>query len=420
MDDMLLDKKKPAKKLARQPDIPEPVFTPPEEVAAAEEAAEEIQSLTTPEKPSKTAWWHKISQLSKKQKILFGAAVAIVILGGGTTAALLLHKKPVPVKVVAPAPVVQKVVEPPKPTTVAGKLTGVQMTPELNQRGVTGVMVENSIDARPQSGLLDAGIVYEAIAEGGITRFLTLFQEGQPDYIGPVRSARPYYIRWLLPYSASYMHIGGSAVALQMIAQTGIRDIGEGGSDNPISRISTRYQPHNAYTSMAKLDKVRVDRGWGNPDFTGLARKAEAPSKAPTAIAIGFKISGEDFNVHYDYDAVTNSYKRSEGGKPHLDEKSGKQLSPKVVVSLIIPYSIDPDDIHSDYKSIGSGEAYIFQDGTAQDVMWSKPTDSAPLILQDSTGKPVPINPGQTWFTALAAANLSSYIGPTTPAVAGN
>lgn len=402
-------------KVAEEETLKDPAFTPPEEMAAADTIIDtDSGTKITATKAKKFAWWHR---MSTKKKLLIFIPVGIVLLGGIIAAVLLLtHKKPAPV-VKKPAPVVQKV-EAPKPTTVASKLTGVQVEPALNERGVTAVMIENSMDARPQSGLLDAGIVYEAIAEGGITRFLALYQTEQPTYIGPVRSARPYYINWMLPYNASYMHIGGSAVALQMIRQLGLRDMGENGADNPIQRITSRYAPHNAYTSMEKLDKVRADRGWGNPDFTGLARKADAPSKTPTAISIDFAISSSNFFVHYDYDAALNSYKRSEGGAPHIDEKSGKQLEPKVVVALIVPYAIDPDDIHSDYSSIGVGQALIFQDGVMQDVQWSKPQADAPLVLKDAAGTIIPINAGQTWFTALGTVGMATFKGPvaTTPA----
>lgn len=361
--------------------------------------------------PDKKQSWLK--RTSTKKKLLIFIPIAVLLLGGILAFLLTSSKKASPV--IKPAPVIQKAVVPPKPTTVASKLTGVQVTPELNARGVTGVMIENSIDARPQSGLLDAGVVYEAIAEGGITRFLALFQTEQPTYIGPVRSARPYYINWLLPYHASYMHIGGSPVALQMLSQLKLMDMGENSADNPIQRINTRYAPHNAYTSMAALDKVRADRGWGNPDFTGLARKAEAPSKTPNATTIDFAISSASFLVHYDYDAANNSYKRSEGGAPHLDEKSNKQLEPKVVVALIIPYNIDADDIHSDYASIGSGDALVFEDGMVVASKWSKPQADSPLVLQDSNGVTMPINPGQTWFTALGLASMATYKGPVAP-----
>ncbi len=386
----------------------EPDFVPPE-VMPEESPLEENTKAAVATPPKKANWWQRSS---RKDKMLVLIPAGIVLLAAiGASLFMILHKKPVPF--VKPVPVVvKKVVEPPKPTTVAGKLTGVQISPELNSRGVTGVMIENSLDARPQAGLIDAGIVYEAIAEGGITRFLALFQEGQPDYIGPVRSARPYYIRWLQPYNASYMHIGGSGEALAMINALHLRDMGEHGADNPITRITSRYAPHNAYTSMAKLDTVRADRGWGQPDFTGLLRRTAAPLKIPTAISMDFAISSSAFYVHYDYDAASNSYLRSEGGAPHKDDRSGKQLSPKVVVAMIIPYSINADDIHSDYASIGAGQAYVFQDGGVQDVKWSKPTAEAPLTIVDAAGAPLPLIPGQTWFTALGQASMVTYKAP--------
>ncbi len=395
--------------------LKEPAFEAPEAIAQKEEAREKVATTLQADKKGTTKKPNWFTKLSKKQKLFILIPSVLVLAGGG---GFLVYKLTHSKKAAAPAPVVteQKAEEPPKPTTVAGKLTGVQISPELNSRGVTAVMIENSIDARPQSGLLDAGMVYEAIAEGGITRFLALYQDTQPDYIGPVRSARPYYINWMLPYNASYMHIGGSAEALQMISKLGVRDMCECGQDNPINRISSRYAPHNAYTSMAALDKVRANKGWGNPDFPSLQRKADAPSKAPTAITIDFAISSTAFYVHYDYDATTNSYKRSEGGAAHTDERSGKQLNPKVVVGLVIPYSINADDIHSDYAMIGSGDAYIFQDGTVQIVKWSKPDQKAALVIQDAAGNAIPINAGQTWFTALGQASMISYKAPVPPA----
>ena len=393
--------------------VPEPEFVPPEVAAAEDQALEENspvkESDTSPKPPKKASWWKRTP---RKKKLLILIPAGVVLVGAIVAAVLLLTHKKAPVAAPVAAPVVQKKVEPPKPTTVASKLTGVQVEPALNARGVTGVMIENSIDARPQSGLLDAGVVYEAIAEGGITRFLALYQTEQPDYIGPVRSARPYYVKWLLPYNAAYMHIGGSGEALNMINNYGIRDMGENGANNPIQRITSRYAPHNAYTSMAKMDAVQASRGWGALDFPSLVRKAEAPSKAQTAITIDFAISSSSFYVHYDYNATTNSYQRSEGGSPHIDEKSGKQLSPKVVVALVIPYSINADDIHSDYASVGTGQAFVFQDGVVADVRWSKPANDAPLVITDANGAALPLNPGQTWFTAVGTPGMVTFKAP--------
>lgn len=268
------------------PTYQEPVFVPPEIIASKEEKQENLADK--PNKPPKKArWWRR---LSKKKKIVLAAVLVFVLAGGGTSAAFLLKKD-------TPAPVVQeqpkeeaKVEEPPKPTTVASTLTGVQVDPVLNKRGVTAVMIENSLDARPQSGLLDAGVVYEAIAEGGITRFMALFQEGQPSYIGPVRSARPYYVEWLAPYGATYAHAGGSPEAISLISTLGIKDMDHGANGNSYTRVDTRFAPHNLYTSMANLDAIRAKKSWDNTTFTGFSRKAEEPGKNLTATKINLNI----------------------------------------------------------------------------------------------------------------------------------
>ena len=160
----------------------------------------------------------KWSGLSKRGKII-AVVIAVLLLASSASAAVVFwpYKKPAP----ALKPVVVKKIEPPKPTTEAAKLTGLQVPFDVNKRPVVAVMIENSPDARPQSGLLDAGVVFEAVAEGGITRFLTLFQDTQPTYVGPVRSARPYYIRWMLGFDAAYAHAGGSRVAIQDIQRLG-------------------------------------------------------------------------------------------------------------------------------------------------------------------------------------------------------
>ena len=393
----------------------DPEFLPPEEVAKQEQIIEtrEKSSQKPPKPPKKASWWRRAS-IKKRLAVII--PVVILILGGGAAAYILTKKKPAKPVSAATSSEAPKKEEPAKPTTVASALTGLQVEPSLNDRGVTGIMIENSVDARPQSGLLEAGVVYEAIAEGGITRFLTLYQESKPTYIGPVRSARPYYIDWLLPYGATYAHVGGSSEALQMIKDFGIKDMNEFAYGSAFERVSSRYAPHNVYTNMANLDAIRAKNNWGNPKFSGFTRKTDAPSKVQTATAIDVRISSVLFNSHYDYDSGTNSYLRSEGGQAHKDEKSGKQLTPKVVVVIVVPYSIHPDGVHSKYQTVGSGRAFVFQDGIVQETTWSKASQQAVLELKDAGGRTLALNAGQTWITAVGEASMVTYTGPPAPA----
>ena len=349
-------------------------------------------------------WFH---DLTKKQKIalvlatiliIAGIAVGIFFLtkGGKKPIALPVIKKTEPKKVV-------------KPTTEPSRLTGVAITPELNQRGVVGIMIENSPDARPQSGLKDAGVVFEAIAEGGITRFLTLFQEAQPDYIGPVRSVRPYYLDWLQGFDAPIAHAGGSADGLAKIRAERIPDLDQFANGSSYMRVNTRYAPHNLYTSMAKLDALRAAKGFTTSTFEGFARKTEAPVNTPTARSIDFNISSFLYSPHYDYDPATNTYKRSQGGKPHTDERSGAQIAPKVVIANVMAYGIAANGVNSNYNTIGSGKSFIFQDGTVTIGTWEKAGSKSQMVFKDTNGNVIKLNPGQTWISAVSSSAGVSY-----------
>lgn len=351
-------------------------------------------------------FWSKGMDLwpsTKKQRIIGGIIIAVLIIGGvGGVYALskILSKTPNP-----PSAVVAKKVE--EKDTEPSRLTGVEIPKELNKRPVTAIMIENSPDARPQSGLKDAGIVFEAVAEGGITRFNALFLESQPDYIGPVRSVRPYYIDLFLPFDAAIAHAGGSGDGLAKIGALRVKDLDFLKFPSAYHRVSNRFAPHNLYTSMAALDNLSKTRRFTSSTFTSWLRKAEEKGKKPKATKINFTLSGPLYNVHYDYDAKTNTYKRSEGGQPHLDYKSHKQLAPKVVVALVMPYSHDGK--YSVYKTRGPGTLFVFQDGQVYKGKWKKGDSKSQLQFFDSSGNKLALDPGQTWVTLLASTSAVNY-----------
>lgn len=347
------------------------------------------------------------SELSTKQRVLFCAAALLFagLLVGGLVWALQPEKAP-------PPPPMKEVPaqEEPKPTTEASRLTGVQITPELNKRGVTGVMIENSPEARPQSGLSQAGVVFEAIAEGGITRFLALFQEGQPDTIGPVRSVRPYYVDWVQGFDAPIAHAGGSGDALAKIKAENVKDLDQFFNAGAYDRSNKRVKPHNLYTSTAKLDTLKGSKGWSESTFDGFARKEkEEKAATPSAKTLDFSISSFLYNPHYDYDAASNTYLRSEGGKPHIDHNNGGQLAPKVVIANIMQHKIIDRDGHSGYNTIDSGKSYIFQDGTVTVGTWSKAGSKAQMVFKDANGAVIKLNPGQTWISAVGKDSGVKY-----------
>jgi hypothetical protein len=376
-------------------------------------------------------------EVSRKKFFVILSLILVLLLGGGAAAYFFVLDKPAPklplVKKAAPAP-------PPPPPPIVSPLTGVVTTPDKRDHPVTGVMIENSGDARPQSGLREAGIVFEAVAEYGITRFLALYQESEPGNIGPVRSARPYYLDWAMAFDASYAHVGGSPDALARIKAIGVKDLDQFFNPSAYRRITQRYAPHNVYTTRGQLIDLAKAKGWATSQYTPLLRKAEKPyvkppdpAPAPSgttgttsgtkktetkktetdtrtpAVAMDFSISGAFYNVHYDYDPATNSYKRLMGGAAHLDNETKQVLMPKSVVALVMPYSLMADGYHSQYQTEGTGKAFFFQDGTVTVGTWSKGVPRSQFEFKDEAGKPFALNAGQTWFSVVATEAKVTY-----------
>jgi hypothetical protein len=333
----------------------------------------------------------------KRLSIIIGSAL-IVLIGAGVTAAILLNQS----KPIAKAPTTKTTQKPAEAVKYYSPLTGSLVDSEAAiKQAVTAIMIENSPDARPQSGLKQAGVVFEAVAEGGITRFLTLHQQDKPQLIGPVRSVRMYYVDWLAAFNASVAHVGGSAAALAEVRNGNYRDIDQFFNSGAYWRASDRYAPHNVYTSFERLDALNASKGYNESTFTGFSRVDGKASNAPDATNISVAISGPLYNSSYAYDAASNTYIRSQGGAPHLDREDG-QITPSSVVVLKVNMSLVMEDGYREsITTTGSGEAVIFQNGIAQTVTWTKADRASQIKFTDTSGKDVPLIRGQTWITAI-------------------
>lgn len=298
----------------------------------------------------------------------------------------------------------------PKPAEkVYSLLTGQELADKAMQtHAVTAVMIENSPDARPQSGLKKAGVVYEATAEGGITRFIALYQHDKPALIGPVRSLRIYYLDWAAPYQASIAHVGGSYNALETV-RNGYRDIDQFFNAGTYWRASDRYAPHNVYTSGTNLDELNTAKGYTSSTFESFPRTDGAPSDMPDATSISVNFSSALYGTSYAYDKASNTYLRSLAGQPHHDREEG-QLAPNVVVVLRVDAQLrgGPDG-YEDLVTSGHGQAYVFQNGTATEVTWRKDGRDAPLQLLDAEGNATKLNRGQTWISAITSRGNVSW-----------
>ena len=336
----------------------------------------------------------------KKISIITGCTLLAVVAGGISLAVSYQS----PVRNIGNIPLTKP--QAPKPAVVRyySPLTGEPVTDEAAiKKPVTAVMIENSPDARPQSGLADAEVVYEAIAEGGITRFLAMYQNNKPGLVGPVRSLRMYYVDWLKPYDASVAHVGGSYFALQEIRNGNYRDIDQFFNSDTYWRADDRYAPHNVYTNFEKLDALNASKGYTTSNPIGIARADSVASKTPNATNIAIDISSPTYNSSYIYEAASNTYLRSQAGAPHNDREKGQIRTRVVVVIKTDMNAVMQDGIREDYRTTGTGEAHIFQDGIVKKATWHKQDRDHQMFFTGEDGKELPLARGTTWITAVDA-----------------
>lgn len=323
-----------------------------------------------------------------------------------------------------------------------------------------GVMIENHLDSRPQSGLSKADVVYEAVAEGGITRFLALFYCGaaaENVTIGPIRSARIYFINWISEYGKEplYVHFGGAnnictnkedpaclangtkrkgAVDPRVMAIEKLIDMGwrrpqgnalDGGANAGAPAIvRDQYRlsetpaawEHSAVGSTDLLFDLGVERGFGgnwDGDFESWKFTEDQPviNSAIKNISFEFWPNSEDYSVAWAYEERTNSYLRTNGGKPHTDWEFDKpQLSTKnVVVQFVEEEGPVDEEKHMYYEVIGEGDALIFQNGDVIEGTWEKETQFGRTKFFDENGQEISFVRGPIWIEAIPEGNSVDY-----------
>ncbi len=278
-------------------------------------------------------------------------------------------------------------------------INGMEVDSSVAQKRPIAVIVENYPDARPQAGLIDADIVYEAPTEGGITRFMALYQSIAATTIGPVRSARTYFAEIADQWGAVFAHVGGNSDALANIKAGDYKNIADADqffNDPYFHRIKSRPMPHNVYTSVAKLESLINAHGFSNnANFHPWQFKDDAPGSGATDLNVDFSL--KDYAVEWKYDSSNNSYLRVLAGKPHKDADSGKQIAAKnIIVQFVATHPTKTDTLYSiDMDLATGGKAEIFLDGKVIIATWKKVDGH--LAYFDDQSKEVPFNRGQTW-----------------------
>ncbi|MDP3993183.1 MAG: DUF3048 domain-containing protein [bacterium] len=293
-------------------------------------------------------------------------------------------------------------------TLVASLTNGVMVSSDIANRHPVAVMIENSPDARPQAGLTNADIVYEAVTEGGITRFMGIFSQSYPTKAGPVRSARSYFIDWLSEYDAFYAHAGGSPTALARISSYGIKDYPH--SNDTYVRIP---QPgiaseHTLFVDVSKIFSLGVSKKKWPETYSTSSWKFKDDAKNFGLIPkITLNFSTTQFQAIWTHDPVTNTYSRVMNGAVHKDRVSDEQITAKTIVAMTVihspnaPYAGTGKESEWAMTTIGSGAASVFVDGTRTDGTWKKASRLERTRFYDSQGAEIPLNRGKIWIEVL-------------------
>jgi hypothetical protein len=309
----------------------------------------------------------------------------------------------------------------PTPALVPAPLTGLLVSPEVAARQPIAVMIDDHEFARPQSGLNAASVVWHAPAEFGIPRYMLVFQDQIPKGVGPVRSARQYYVEWAAEWRAMYVHAGGSPQAIATLNAKGqgqwVYNADEfrwGG--RYLWRATDRFPPHNVYTDGKNLRELADVLGAKDEPLDPAWRFG--PDREPAGRPDGgvIRVVYPYETITYRYDRATNRYVRytcpgvctaaRPSKDPQVDRADGEVVAPKNVVILRMAFgALDdghPNKLRLEARNIGTGEAWISSNGRTVKGTWSKAGPKAPTLLFGPDGRPISLTAGQTFVQVIA------------------
>lgn len=326
-----------------------------------------------------------------------------------------------------------------EPCPLNGQLYSKSQRSKWESRRPLGIMVQNNMEARPQSGLSNADVVHEAVAEGGITRFLAIYYCESPKIVGSVRSARIYFVRLLQGFGnyPLYGHVGGAntpgpANALGEIKKLKwhqYNDLDQFAVSFPnywrdTDRLPGRATEHTVYTNTEKLweyaknkreltnvDKKEIpwDEGFEPWSFVDDANKSGRGTTDKIKFGFWDNSMGSDYRVEWRHDIATNTYLRFNAAKKHIDLNTDKQLSAKNVVIVFADEKVANDGYehgqHLLYNIIGKDDAIVFQNGNVIEGTWRKPKADEMMRFYNKKGEEIKFVRGKIWIEILPSKN---------------
>jgi hypothetical protein len=264
-------------------------------------------------------------------------------------------------------------------------------------------MIDNIAEARPHFGLGAADVVYEAPAEAGIPRLMPIYLRtgGDAPSIGPVRSARHYFVYLANEYRTPLVHIGSSPQGFDALSATGLGNVDEARGDGGFHRDPSRRAPHNAFVSTSSVREVLKQRGGPVRASLGPLRFGDFTPGPRPATSVEIPYPGpEHYDVAYTYNPETHLYERIMDGVPHKDGSTGDQYTASSIVIQFAPVVPIPNDpaLRVDVGLVGNGKGILIADGTQVPLQWSRSSVRDATQFTRTDGAPFQLPNGQVWM----------------------
>lgn len=307
-----------------------------------------------------------------------------------------------PTPTVSPTPVVEQENH---DNEMKSKLTGLWVPIETGESRPYAIMFNNIKLASPQGGTSEAGVLYEAIVEGGITRLMGIFEELNDTRIGSVRSARHYFVSIADEYDAIFVHFGETTYATKKMKKLGIDNLSglTGVGDTVFYRDNSIKAPHNAFATKKGILEGTQIKGYE----TKYKEDYEAHFKFGNDVlgSLGEDVKKVTLNFsnytspYFTYDSKNQVYNRFQFGDKHIDYNTGKQLNFKnIIIQFVKEWDIDKNDYQTMDLEDASGKGYYITNGKKVEITWKKNEDTKKMRYYDSLDNELTINEGKTYI----------------------
>ncbi len=286
------------------------------------------------------------------------------------------------------------------------KITGLWIDEEVATYRPLAIMMGNTSDAAPQSGIGSASVVYEIPVEGGITRLMSVIEDYKSlNKIGSARSCRYYFVHYAMEYDALYAHFGQSKYALPTLNDPLVNNVNglEGVAGKAYYRTTDRRAPHNAYADGAKVWDFAVSKGYETTYDEAIqnhfcfAKEDTVNSlengRDATYVKPGYQID----NPWFEYNKDEQVYYRFQYGKPHIDNETQKQLTCKNIIVQYVKIGLFDDGKSLIIDTVGTGNGEFVTNGKSIPITWKKDSNYEVTHYYDEANNEIELNRGNTW-----------------------